>query len=574
MLAEVVRSSGRDAGPVVLFLDAEDSEAHPGIVASFFGVSEIPYTMKAHHPNPKGAGWWAQKPVSPAGSLLAGGRLRRAFRRTPPGAPCRAGVCRRPGALRHCPPVVGSAAINASLAVGTPGDASRPSAYIPGDARSVGSFRLSSGFRGISSPASGLRYSTVHLTAFHLRIPIRWNHMIRFQCVGIGGLGAKPSSEPYSALLFSQAVRRCAAGAGTAVPGAETLPSRPYSPSPPTGATRAVRPAGFRVPRGGALWARTGEQTRRVSFTRLSCLRNLKPLAKTTRGPQEDHKRTTRGPQKGRTRPRKDYRKTAQGHKKPQEDHKRTTKRPQNRRYPGQAALSPCLRRPAWREFGLDGLDGSRTAPGAAVPAPALCGRSRVLKRRATPCGSLGPAPSPRCIATTFRGLDGAQEPRSDAARYPRSLSCCEALQAPFLRFFVLGGWGRSPPVFALLQPGRQALCGLEPAQPCQAQRRFHQDRISPRFNAEPSALAQPPRGPCSAPLGACSSPERGSPQRASARVARTRIREGLKRISTPFSIGESVCVGTVFGMCRNGIRHVSERYCVCVTTVSAAGLG
>ena len=55
--------------------------------------------------------------------------------------------------------------------------------------------RLSSGFRGISSPASGLRYSTVHLTAFHLRIPIRWNHMIRFQCVGIGGLGAKPSSE-------------------------------------------------------------------------------------------------------------------------------------------------------------------------------------------------------------------------------------------------------------------------------------------------------------------------------------------------------------------------------------------
>ena len=52
--------------------------------------------------------------------------------------------------------------------------------------------------------------------------------MIRFQCVGIGGLGAKPSSEPYSALLFSQAVRRCAAGAGTAVPGAETLPSRPY----------------------------------------------------------------------------------------------------------------------------------------------------------------------------------------------------------------------------------------------------------------------------------------------------------------------------------------------------------
>ena len=43
MLAEVVRSSGRDAGPVVLFLDAEDSEAHPGIVASFFGVSEIPY---------------------------------------------------------------------------------------------------------------------------------------------------------------------------------------------------------------------------------------------------------------------------------------------------------------------------------------------------------------------------------------------------------------------------------------------------------------------------------------------------------------------------------------------------
>ena len=240
--------------------------------------------------------------------------------------------------------------------------------------------RLSSGFRGISSPASGLRYSTVHLTAFHLRIPIRWNHMIRFQCVGIGGLGAKPSSEPYSALLFSQAVRRCAAGAGTAVPGAETLPSRPYSPSPPTGATRAVRPAGFRVPRGGALWARTGEQTRRVSFTRLSCLRNLKPLAKTTERPQKDHKRTTRGPQKGRTRPRKDYRKTAQGHKKatrgPQKDHK------------------------------IDGIPARpRSAPGTAVPAPALCGRSRVLKRRATPCGLTGgPPPAPDALRPPSAG--------------------------------------------------------------------------------------------------------------------------------------------------------------------------
>ena len=43
MLAEVVRSTSGNAGPVVLFCDAEDSEAHPGIVASFFGVSEIPY---------------------------------------------------------------------------------------------------------------------------------------------------------------------------------------------------------------------------------------------------------------------------------------------------------------------------------------------------------------------------------------------------------------------------------------------------------------------------------------------------------------------------------------------------
>ena len=144
MLAEVVRSTSGNAGPVVLFCDAEDSEAHPGIVASFFGVSEIPYSLRfcAHHPNPKGAGWWAQKPVSPAGSLLAGGRLRRAFRRTPPGAPCRAGVCRRPGALRHCPPVVGSAAINASLAAGHPRGmlhGLRPTS--PGDARSVGSFQ-------------------------------------------------------------------------------------------------------------------------------------------------------------------------------------------------------------------------------------------------------------------------------------------------------------------------------------------------------------------------------------------------------------------------------------------------
>ena len=41
----------------------------------------------------------------------------------------------------------------------------------------------------------------------------------------LGGWGRSP---PVFALLFSQAVRRCAAGAGTAVPGAARLPSRPY----------------------------------------------------------------------------------------------------------------------------------------------------------------------------------------------------------------------------------------------------------------------------------------------------------------------------------------------------------
>ena len=173
------------------------------------------------------------------------------------------------------------------------------------------------------------------------------------------------------------------------------------------------------------------------------------------------------------------------------------------------------------------------------------------------------------------RARMGPRSPDLTQPATPVAWSCCEALQAPFLRFFVLGGWGRSPPVFALLfsQAVRRCAAGAGTAVPG-----AETLPSRPYF----SAVQRGALGACAAPEGAlfCPlgglffSPERGSPAaRVSAR-ARTRIREGLKRISTPFSIGESVCVGTVFGMCRNGIRHVSERYCVCVTTVSAAGLG
>ena len=130
----------------------------------------------------------------------------------PAGAPCRAGVCRRPGALRHCPPVVGSAAINASLAVGTPGDASRPSAYIPGDARERWqSLRPSSGFRGISArkraavfhgPLDSLPSANTNSLESHDQIPVCWYW-------GAGG-------EALQSLLFGQAV-----GAVRPEPGAE-----------------------------------------------------------------------------------------------------------------------------------------------------------------------------------------------------------------------------------------------------------------------------------------------------------------------------------------------------------------
>ena len=92
----------------------------------------------------------------------------------------------------------------------------------------------------------------------------------------------------------------------------------------------------------------------------------------------------------------------------------------------------------------------------------------------------------------------------------PVAWSCCEALQAPFLR---VGGLGAKPT--SLCSSARPGAETLEPAQPRQAALGFHQDRISPLFNAEPSALAQPPRGPCSAPSGACSSSSRRMPQRA-----------------------------------------------------------
>jgi len=50
----------------------------------------------------------------------------------------------------------------------------------------------------------------------------------------VGGLGAKPSSEP-KAWLFSGRSRRCVAGAGTAVPGAARLRQGLTCPRPAAG---------------------------------------------------------------------------------------------------------------------------------------------------------------------------------------------------------------------------------------------------------------------------------------------------------------------------------------------------
>ena len=173
MLAEVVRSSGRDAGPAVLFLDAEDSEAHPGIVASFFGVSEIPYSLRfcLHHPNPRG-GVAGQNLHSPAGRL-------------PTTAP--------PGVSRRAPP--------GRLPTG-------PAGASPDGPR-----------RGVSRRAPP------------------------------GAPCRRPGHNPDHALSLVQRPALCRRSRHSRA-WLHRPPSRPYSPSPPTGATRAVRPAGFRVPRG------------------------------------------------------------------------------------------------------------------------------------------------------------------------------------------------------------------------------------------------------------------------------------------------------------------------------------
>jgi hypothetical protein len=115
----------------------------------------------------------------------------------------------------------------------------------------------------------------VHLTAFQLRIPTRWNLNMGCQRVGmpacwdasvlgcqrvgiptcwdasvlgfqrVGGLGAKPSSEPYSALLFSSRGRRCVSACTLLPAGGTRLPSRPYSPAFQRGALGArVAPLG------------------------------------------------------------------------------------------------------------------------------------------------------------------------------------------------------------------------------------------------------------------------------------------------------------------------------------------
>ena len=168
MLAEVVRSTSGNAGPVVLFCDAEDSEAHPGIVASFFGVSEIPYYYEGSPPpQPQRGGVVGTKTSEPCREPR-----RRAsptgLPADPAGAPCRAGVCRRPGALRHCPPVVGSAAINASLPLAPLGCFTAFGLHPPAMPGACASSRLSRAFAAYPRPLGcGIPRP---LTAFRLQL--------------------------------------------------------------------------------------------------------------------------------------------------------------------------------------------------------------------------------------------------------------------------------------------------------------------------------------------------------------------------------------------------------------------
>ena len=118
---------------------------------------------------------------------------RRAFRRTLPGRP--AGPASADGLVRSdIVPQLSGAQRLMHRCRWHPGDASRPSAYIPGDARSVGSFQA---VKWLSRHILARKRAAVFhgpLDSLPSANTTRWNHMIRFQCVGIGGLGAKPSS--------------------------------------------------------------------------------------------------------------------------------------------------------------------------------------------------------------------------------------------------------------------------------------------------------------------------------------------------------------------------------------------
>ena len=125
-------------------------------------------------------------------------------------------------------------------------------------------------------------------------------------------------------------------------------------------------------------------------------------------------------------------------------------------------------------------------------------------------------------------------------------------------------GLGRSPPVSRTRRCSSARLSGAVRLEPAQLVPGAETLPSRPYF----SAVQRGALGACAAPEGALFCPPRGPvlPPKgdlcsARQRAERTRIREGLKRISTPvFHRRER--------MCRYGIRHVSERYSACVGTV------
>ena len=124
----------------------------------------------------------------------------------------------------------------------------------PGDARSVGSFQA---VKWLSHILARKRAAVFHgpLDSLPSANTTRWNHMIRFQCVGIGGLGAKPSSlcssaRPAGAVPPEPAQPRLAASASI----------KTVFPVAPNGRSKGRQARGSK---GRSPWARTCSETRR-----------------------------------------------------------------------------------------------------------------------------------------------------------------------------------------------------------------------------------------------------------------------------------------------------------------------